>query len=585
MRKRLFTHSRIIAISIFVLLILTVPVLAESLSESRQYEPVILKAYDQVNENPLFTGFWGQPVNELFLYKYNSTDGTWSLMPFQIDEQTKGFDPINPSKERWFYILPEEWETKEHDGLFKALDELVFLAGDLGDQAPTDSWIADEASKANGRLELVVQDPLNPEKKSYAYLFRSSTINDVIPTPYNFNYDGNTDQVSTTAYTLRHEEHGVIGDIAINSPGGSGLDILDLLKLRFAGVIDLAIPIDAVLTENNFYLYTDGIYTTPKPVVRLVRRAKQAAELFSIVFEDTPFWLKTHYFPYSGTIQTGASIYKEDLEAMFPEADITIIMRYTRQSWDFNENAKGMSFFNAYNQGIPVDGIPDNVNKTMDIPVNAWSMLTGNQGSVFTLMQLQETNWDQVELYHFDSEAGGQADSANFGEFDTGDNMSFGDNGIWLRNIGRDSLTFDLDLTAFMLPEKNMNATEVNAISEMALHPLEVSSNRQQFGNSSVSEKNTKLTTLSLLQNYPNPFNASTLISFHLPAPDHLRMSIRETTGRTVRTLIDRNMTAGDHRISWDGKDDSGRAVSSGIYICIVEAGGFRLSRKLTLTQ
>ena len=562
---------------------------AEPLSESRQYEPVILEARTQINSDgndiALFSGFWGASVYELFLYNYDAASDSWSMMPYQIDEQTKGQDPLNPSKERWFYIIPPEWDNQQHDGLFKALDELVFLVGDMGDAAPTESWIPNEESKQNGRLELIATDPFNPESKSYAYLFQSTSIAEAVPTPYEFNYDPALDQVKTAAYTLKHERHGVIEDITINAPGGSGEDILDLLKLRFAGVIDLAIPIDVVLTESNFYLFTDGIYTSPNPVVRLVRRAKQAAELFTIVFEDTPFWLKTHYFPYSGTIETGASIYKKDLEAMFPEADITIIMRYTRQSWDFNENASGMSFYNAYNQAVLIDGNPDNVIKTMDVPVNAWSMLTGTQGSVFTLMQLQETNWDQVELYYFDSAAGGQADSVNFGNLDTGDNQSYGDNGIWLRNIGRDSLTFDLDLTAYFLPQKNMTADEVNGITEMALDPIEVTSARQQFGPSSVSGRNAGPADFELFQNFPNPFNGSTLITFILPSAERIRLSIRDATGRSVRTLTNENLTSGAHRIFWHGKDDAGRPVSSGVYICQIESGANLVSRKLTLTQ
>ncbi len=69
-----------------------------------------------------------------------------------------------------------------------------------------------------------------------------------------------------------------------------------------------------------------------------------------------------------------------------------------------------------------------------------------------------------------------------------------------------------------------------------------------------------------LHQNYPNPFNLSTSINYQLTAVTHVKLIIYDIIGRKVRTLIDLKKTAGEHSVSWDGTDDFGNLVSSGMY-------------------
>lgn len=69
-----------------------------------------------------------------------------------------------------------------------------------------------------------------------------------------------------------------------------------------------------------------------------------------------------------------------------------------------------------------------------------------------------------------------------------------------------------------------------------------------------------------LLGNYPNPFNPSTTLHYSLAAPGQVRIEVFNSKGAKVRTLVDTPMAAGLHSISWDGTDDNGRTVTSGIY-------------------
>lgn len=82
-------------------------------------------------------------------------------------------------------------------------------------------------------------------------------------------------------------------------------------------------------------------------------------------------------------------------------------------------------------------------------------------------------------------------------------------------------------------------------------------------------------------QNAPNPFSGPTRIEFLLPARDRVTVTIYDTAGRRVRGLLDETREAGRHALTWDGHDDGGRALRSGVYFYEVEAAGQRLTRKM----
>ena len=93
----------------------------------------------------------------------------------------------------------------------------------------------------------------------------------------------------------------------------------------------------------------------------------------------------------------------------------------------------------------------------------------------------------------------------------------------------------------------------------------------------------------SLSQNYPNPFNPSTTISFEIPTIDgekqSVALTIYDVRGRQVRTLIDKDLQPGSHTIAWDGRDDRGSKVPSGIYLYTLRAADRRFTRKMTILK
>jgi len=88
-----------------------------------------------------------------------------------------------------------------------------------------------------------------------------------------------------------------------------------------------------------------------------------------------------------------------------------------------------------------------------------------------------------------------------------------------------------------------------------------------------------------LAANQPNPFSPETSIDYSLAKEAEVRVRIYSANGRAVRTLVNSRMPAGPHVTSWNGTDDSGRPVASGVYLCRLESGSFRMSRRMILLR
>ena len=88
-----------------------------------------------------------------------------------------------------------------------------------------------------------------------------------------------------------------------------------------------------------------------------------------------------------------------------------------------------------------------------------------------------------------------------------------------------------------------------------------------------------------LYANVPNPFNPATTISFSLAGPTKTQLSIFDVRGMLVRKLLDRELPAGEHSLRWDGRDGSGRSVSSGAYLYRLQAGDVTQERKMLLVR
>ncbi len=89
----------------------------------------------------------------------------------------------------------------------------------------------------------------------------------------------------------------------------------------------------------------------------------------------------------------------------------------------------------------------------------------------------------------------------------------------------------------------------------------------------------------ALQQNFPNPFNSRTTIHYELPKQELVQIIIFDLLGYQVKRLVDGIQGAGLNSILWDATNDHGQAVSAGIYIYQLQAGGFLQTRKMILLK
>lgn len=85
---------------------------------------------------------------------------------------------------------------------------------------------------------------------------------------------------------------------------------------------------------------------------------------------------------------------------------------------------------------------------------------------------------------------------------------------------------------------------------------------------------------------YPNPFNPLTTIRFRLASAGPTQVGVFDMRGRLLKTLVGQSLPAGDHTVSWNGRDGLGRPVSSGVYfVRLLTPGGEELNRKIMLAK
>ena len=88
-----------------------------------------------------------------------------------------------------------------------------------------------------------------------------------------------------------------------------------------------------------------------------------------------------------------------------------------------------------------------------------------------------------------------------------------------------------------------------------------------------------------LLGASPNPFNPTTAIGFELSSRAEVSLEVYNVSGQRVRTLASGTWDAGRHSVTWNGRDDSGRSVSSGLYFTLFRSGGSSESKRVTLIR
>jgi len=126
--------------------------------------------------------------------------------------------------------------------------------------------------------------------------------------------------------------------------------------------------------------------------------------------------------------------------------------------------------------------------------------------------------------------------------------------------------------------------TEVNKIIGTVVHFSDIAL-AQTTDIPTAIEGNPLPSGYRLSQNFPNPFNPETTISFELPVQSHVTISIYSISGQHIKTLTDEMKPSGNYSVTWDGTDENGIRINSGLYIYQIKAGSFNQSKKLMLMK
>ncbi|MBI5473274.1 MAG: T9SS type A sorting domain-containing protein [Ignavibacteriae bacterium] len=92
-------------------------------------------------------------------------------------------------------------------------------------------------------------------------------------------------------------------------------------------------------------------------------------------------------------------------------------------------------------------------------------------------------------------------------------------------------------------------------------------------------------TEFALAQNYPNPFNPTTNIRFSLPSDQHVTLQVFDITGALVKTVLDETLRSGNAEATWNGTNNDGARVASGMYLYRVKAGSFVMTKKMIMMK
>ena len=142
-----------------------------------------------------------------------------------------------------------------------------------------------------------------------------------------------------------------------------------------------------------------------------------------------------------------------------------------------------------------------------------------------------------------------------------------------------------------LLNDQPIGATTREYIDETALpgvryrYTLVVSGAQSGDIRSAPVEAERPVSTTLLYQSHPNPFNPVTSIRYEIARASHVTLRVYSPSGQLVRTLVDRKLSPGSRETTWDGTNDAGTPVASGIYIYRLRAGTVTESRKMTLLK
>jgi len=146
---------------------------------------------------------------------------------------------------------------------------------------------------------------------------------------------------------------------------------------------------------------------------------------------------------------------------------------------------------------------------------------------------------------------------------------------VAFRYLGGDYQFVYFDFPLYFIQEAQACSLLHQALSDLSMSPSIVEND----------EESKAPLSFSLKQNFPNPFNSETVMEYFLPKESQVKITIYNLLGQRVKIILDQRESAGHKRVMWDGKNEKGEMLSSGIYFYRIEAGEFAQTKKMVLLK
>ncbi len=527
----------------------------------RDSDPVVM-AGDQL------PAFLGTMPGHIVAFRYAAG---WVQVPVQVDERAwvdfgdvYGMFPTGIVA--LGYCDPNTYMGPDPEPMFDADDELVFMAADTGDLGPA-GFPPPAGAQPGTRVDVVVTDPL-AEANAYLALYLSDgtlfpdagadyvaydfvLLSGDYLTTYNTAAGPNPEdsQVVTASYRMHFSDRWIRDEVNVYEGSATGADILDRHKNLFA-------PENCARSEDTFSAGEGAFFASKDGCVRAIRSYIGA--------NSGPFTQRDHFF-YAR---------RHDVRTYLRVHAISGIMDF----YDYSPAATGMVYANDLNlDGVVIDGVPSEFVAPGSI---IWEMVTGTQGTL-ACSHLLETDIPAFTYrsYYLD-EANTTVQQC------TGDDHAYGSSGLWIDHeipntdpyLGAHNILVATRIV--YLEEPDQTITMAQERYAQATHPLVA-----EVLETTLVSGTTPTSSIRLAQNVPNPFNPLTYIAFELPVPGHATLEVYDLRGRLVRRLLDAEVAAGGHRVSWNGTDTRGREVAAGNYLYRLRSSSQAVNRTMTLVR
>jgi len=209
-------------------------------------------------------------------------------------------------------------------------------------------------------------------------------------------------------------------------------------------------------------------------------------------------------------------------------------------------------------------GVPTSTGNSVFVPVVNIAAINNN-------VEYYQARLVRINNAHFQNPTGNFATGVNYTLEDASGNVVFR------------TTFYDVDYIGEPIPTGNFSL--VVLVNQFNQTPQVTARNLDDWGAVSNDDDLMVPVTTQLLGNYPNPFNPSTTIEFYTDKAETVQIEIFNQKGQIVRTWDLQTTAKGTHSLTWNGTDNSGKAVSSGIYYYRMRSGKFSSTRKMVLMK